>query len=234
MAETTVFSLTTTLLSDLWLPFIEIMWFIPLALFWLLCIAAVAVISLSAVDLACRLITKDFNEPFPILGKIDKDTPVVAMMLSWAEKTPTWVGWPGPITLGLSCVLVVLITHIIIVIVVAFGCLMVMGGQYLLDLIRRQATAKVVKLIHEAAAVSENVTDGSQAPHGAKRARAIATPSTTTASSMQARDASEDTTSGWQSWDSIREDLTLRKTEAEARLDDYRRVVEDLRAGGQR
>ncbi|KAK4894943.1 hypothetical protein LTR27_006810 [Elasticomyces elasticus] len=227
MAETTVFSLTTTLLSDLWLPFTEIMWFIPLALFWLLCIAAVAAMSVSAVDLACRLITKDFNEPFPILGKIGQDTPVVAMMLSWGLSLE---GWPGPITLGLSCVLVVLITHIIIVIVVAFGCFMVMGGQYLLDLIRRQATAKVVKLIHEAAAVSENVTDGSQAPHNAKTARTIATPSTTTTSATQAEDAFQDRFSDWPPWGSAEEDLTVRMKKAEARRDHWYKVVDNLRA----
>ncbi|KAK3638230.1 hypothetical protein LTR56_013259 [Elasticomyces elasticus] len=227
------------------------MGWIPLIIFWLLCIAAVATTSVGAVKIWYRLVTKSLESPYSILGKMErsevKPTPThylltiapPALSLGWmlfvfirevqrALFKPE--EWPGHVTLGLSCVWAVLITHTNIV---AFGYLTVMGGQHFLGLMQRQAIAKVVEPTQEAA-VLENLPNGSRHPHSAKEARGTVTPSTSTASSTQASDASEDTMSGWQSGDSLKEDLYRKIAESEARRDHWRRVVDGLRARGQR
>ncbi|KAK5713156.1 hypothetical protein LTR15_011518 [Elasticomyces elasticus] len=252
MAEITVFSLTTALLSDLWFDSTGTMGWIPLIIFWLLCIAAVATTSVGAVKIWYRLVTKSVESPYSILGKMERceverkpthylltiAPPVLSLgwmlfvcirALERALFEPEQ--WPGHVTLGLSCVWAVLITHIIVVGTAAFGCLIVNGGQCLLGTIQNQAPVKPEAPTEATATdVSWKTTNGSQHPIGAKQARATATPSTTTASSTQARDTSEDTMAGWRSWESTEEEMRSKKAEAEALLDHRDSVFNALRA----
>ncbi|KAK3630708.1 hypothetical protein LTR56_017265 [Elasticomyces elasticus] len=239
MAETTVFNLTTTLLSDLWFDSTGTMGWIPLFIFWLCCIAAVATTSVGAVKIWYRLVTKSVENPYLVLGKMERwevDRKPTHYLLTIAPP-PLSLGWmlfvcirqldragrytdpeewPGHVTLGLSCVWAVLITHIIFVGTAAFGCLMVNGGQCLLGTIQHQAHVKP-EAPTEAIDVSRETTNGFQQRPVARQARAIATPSTTTASSTQASDSSEDTMSGWQSGVSTKEDLYRKIADSEAR-----------------
>ncbi|KAK5680817.1 hypothetical protein LTS10_006575 [Elasticomyces elasticus] len=216
------------------------MGWIPLIIFWLLCIAAVAATSVGAVKIWYRLVTKSLESPYSILGKMERwemerklthyllTIAPPALSLGWmlfvcirqvdrAGRFTDPEEWPGHVTLGLSCVWAVLITHTNIV---AFGYLMVMCGQHFLGLTQRQAIAKVVEPTQEAA-VLENLPSGSRYPHGTKEARGTVTPSTSTASSTQASDASKDTMSGWQSGDSPKEDLYRKIADSEARRDHW-------------
>ncbi|KAK5713153.1 hypothetical protein LTR15_011515 [Elasticomyces elasticus] len=158
MAQATILGVAGTLLGGLFAKVIPItlFWFIPWAMFWMICLVTVIATSTLAVDIHYRLITRDFESTFfetfdrsvaHGLSVIISGFVTAAGFLITCLEVSQYISArqaqeddPDDATICLGCLLTFVVGHAILVSVVALGCVPEAGIRALLGTTQAPAT----------------------------------------------------------------------------------------------
>ncbi|KAK3638228.1 hypothetical protein LTR56_013257 [Elasticomyces elasticus] len=152
MAQQTILSVTANAIDELfaWLVPTLLIWLIPHLIFWIICVVAVIGVSVGAVNVHYQLVSKALDSSYSFSRKMsgsdaNKAGAVIIPLLSLfylfvrcvnllnkaASSEEIEDEWPGSVKIGVGYVLAITCGHILLVIVMAMGCVALGGWRYL-------------------------------------------------------------------------------------------------------
>ncbi|KAK4960997.1 hypothetical protein LTR10_001486 [Elasticomyces elasticus] len=152
MALETLLSVAATATDEpfTWLIPTLLIWLIPHLIFWILCIVAVIGVSFGAANFHYQLVSKALDSSYSIGRKIDQSGANLAGLIMIPVLSMSYLAvlcmnrldkaassrkiedeWPGSIEIGLGYVLAITFGHILLVIVMAMGCIVLGCWRYL-------------------------------------------------------------------------------------------------------
>ncbi|KAK3630711.1 hypothetical protein LTR56_017268 [Elasticomyces elasticus] len=190
MAQATILGVAGTLLGGLFAEVIPLtlFWFIPWAMFWIICLVTVIATSTLAVDIHHRLITHDFESTFfeafdrsmahGLSVIISGFVTAAGFLITCSEVSHrAYISArqaqeedPDCVTIGLGCLLTFVVGHAILVNAVALGCVLVAGFRRLQGTAQAPATP-TASVPTELFQVDRNALEGDLAVMKAKLAK---------------------------------------------------------------
>ncbi|KAK5741216.1 hypothetical protein LTR17_004156 [Elasticomyces elasticus] len=152
MEQQTILSVAANAIDELfaWLVPTLLIWLIPHLIFWILCVVAVVGVSVGAVNIHYQLVLKALDSSYSFSRKMSGSDAniagaVIIPLLSLfylfvrcvnrlnkaASSEEIEDEWPGSVKIGLGYVLAITFGHILLVIVMAMGCVALGCWRYL-------------------------------------------------------------------------------------------------------